>query len=194
MLQKIASILIGSIFIGIGVNYFVIPNHLIDGGIIGLGLISKYTLGLKPGLTIIVLSLPLYVYAWFRFRTYFYNGLHGLLVSSLLIDYFHPLSSWHTAPILISAISGGFLIGTGIGIMMLTKTSTGGIDLLALMIARVTSFNVGVIIFIIDSIVILFGWLIIQEATIIYSSLMVIMIGVTTFTITDYFGRVKESS
>ncbi|MFB4169893.1 YitT family protein [Virgibacillus sp. JSM 102003] len=187
MLKKIISILFGGFFIAIGINYFAIPHHLVDGGIIGLGLIAKYTLGLKPGLTIIVLSLPLYIYAWFHFRSYFYNGLHGLLVTSLLIDYFHPLSTWHTAPILVSAITGGFLIGTGIGIMLLTKTSTGGVDLLALMIAKSTSLNVGIIIFIIDCIVILFGWTVIQETTIIFSSLMVTMIGLTTFTITKYY-------
>ncbi|SDQ27369.1 Uncharacterised 5xTM membrane BCR, YitT family COG1284 [Virgibacillus salinus] len=187
MFKKIISILAGSVFIAIGINYFAIPHHLVDGGIIGLGLIAKYTLGLKPGLTIIVLSLPLYIYAWFHFRSYFYNGLHGLLVTSLLIDYFHPLSSWDTAPILVSAITGGFMIGTGIGIMLLTKTSTGGVDLLALMIAKSTTLNVGIIILIIDSIVILFGWIIIQETTIIFSSLMVIMIGLTTFTITKYY-------
>lgn len=187
MFKKIISIFIGSFCIAIGVNYFVIPHHLIDGGIIGLGLIAKYTLGLKPGLTIIILSLPLYIYAWFHFRSYFYNGLHGLLVTSFLIDYFHPLSSWHTAPIIISALTGGFLIGTGIGVMLLTKTSTGGIDLLALMIAKATSLNAGIIIFIIDSFVLLLGWALMQEGTIIYSSLMVIIIGLTTYTIIKWY-------
>lgn len=185
-MAKIISVLIGSTFIAIGINYFVIPNHLIDGGIIGLGLIAKYALGLKPGLTIIVLSLPLYIVAWFRYRSYFYNGLHGLLVSSFLIDFFHPLSSFHSVPILIGSIFGGLLIGTGVGIMLLVKISTGGSDLLALMLAKFTSLNVGIFILFIDSLVILFGWLVIQEATIIYSSLMVMMIGLTTYAITSF--------
>jgi len=187
LLKKIAAVLIGSIFIAIGVNYFIIPNHLVDGGIIGLGLIAKYTLGLKPGLTIILVSLPLYIYAWFQFRSYFYNGVHGALVSSFFIDYFHSLSALHTPPILISSITGGFLLGAGIGMMLLTKASAGGIDLLALILAKVISLNVGIIILIIDSVVVLFGWLIIQETTLIYSGLMVGMIGLTTFFITRSF-------
>ncbi|MGY0693306.1 YitT family protein [Virgibacillus sp. FSP13] len=194
MIQKIISIISGSIFVAIGINYFLIPNHLLDGGIIGLGLISKYTLGLKPGLTIIVLSLPLYIIAWFRYRTYFYNGLHGLLVSSFFIDYFHPLSQMHTAPILISSLFGGLMIGTGIGIMMLTKTSTGGTDLLALMLAKLTSLNVGIFILLMDSLVILFGWIVIQEATITYSAILVFMVGLTTYVITSCFTFEEESS
>ncbi|WP_077327921.1 YitT family protein [Virgibacillus siamensis] len=184
MIKKMISTLFGSCLIAIGINCFVIPNHLVDGGIIGLGLIAKYSFGFKPGLTIIVLSLPLYIIAWFRFRTYFYNGMHGLLISSFLIDYFHPLSTLHTAPVLISALTGGLFIGTGIGIMLLAEISTGGTDLLALMVAKVTSLNVGMIILFIDGVVILLGSTVIKETTIFYSSLMVAVIGLTTSIIT----------
>ncbi|WP_188454058.1 YitT family protein [Virgibacillus oceani] len=194
MIQKILSVFIGSTFVAVGINLFLIPNHLLDGGIIGLGLIAKYTLGLKPGLTIIILSLPLYLIAWFLYRTYFYNGLHGLLFSSLLIDYFHPLSHIQTAPILISSVAGGFLIGTGIGIMMVANISTGGTDLLALMLSKVTSLNVGIYILLIDSMVISFGWLVIQEATVTYSAILVLMVGLTTYCITSYFKTDGKSS
>ncbi|WP_099159967.1 YitT family protein [Virgibacillus ndiopensis] len=194
MIQKILSIMIGSTCVAVGINYFLIPNHLLDGGIIGLGLIAKYSLGLKPGLTIIVLSLPLYMIAWFRYRTYFYNGLHGLLFSSLLIDYFHPLSHMDTTPILISSLAGGLLIGTGIGIMLIANISTGGTDLLALMLSKVTSLNVGIYILLIDSMVITFGWIVIQEATITYSAIMVLMVGLTTYFITSCFQTDTKSS
>ncbi|TMN21292.1 YitT family protein [Lentibacillus cibarius] len=187
MLKKIAFILFGSVLVGIGINYFVIPNHLVDGGVIGLGLIAKYMLELKPGLTIIILSLPLYLFAWSHFRSYFYNGIHGLLTSAFFIDLFHPLMALETPPIFISSISGGLLLGTGIGLMLLAEASAGGSDLLALMLAKVTPLNVGVIILIIDSIVIVLGWFIIQETTFMYSALMVGMIGLTTSVITSLF-------
>ncbi|WP_255259858.1 YitT family protein [Lentibacillus sp. CBA3610] len=187
MLRKIVSVVIGSILIAIGINYFVMPNHLVDGGIIGLGLITNYTLNLQPGLTIIVFNLPLYIYAWFHFRSYFYNGLHGVLASAFFIDYFHPLMTLHTPPILISAITGGFMLGCGIGVMLLAKVSAGGGDLLALMLSNIFRLNVGLIILAIDGLVILLGWLVIQETTLIYSGLMIGMTGLTTFTITKTF-------
>ncbi len=71
--------------------------------------------------------------------------------------------------------------------MLLTKTSSGGSDLLALMLSRGTPINVGVFIFMIDSIVITFGWIVIHETTLIYSGLMVGMIGLTTSFITSTF-------
>ncbi|UJL45222.1 YitT family protein [Virgibacillus sp. NKC19-16] len=184
MIKKIVAIITGSFFIAVGINYFVIPHHLLDGGIIGLGLIGKYAFSLQPGLTIILLSIPLYMIAFFYNRRYFYNGIHGLLISSFFIDLLRPLSLFEEMPMLISSLTGGLLIGTGVGLMLLTETSTGGLDLLALILSKITAINVGVFIFIIDGIVLLFGWIVISEVTIIYSSLMVFMVGLTTSTIT----------
>lgn len=189
MLHKLIFILIGSFFIALGINLFIIPNHLLDGGIIGIGLIAKYTLGLKPGLTIIVLSLPIYLIAWKYARPYFYNGLHGLLISSFFIDLLHPLSHIVTYPILISALSGGVLVGVGISFMLSTKSSAGGTDLLALMISKTTHINVGILIFIIDIIVIFFGWILIPNASIIFSGIMIIVVGLTTSIATSISDR-----
>lgn len=188
VIKKLIVITCGSILIGIGINLFIIPNHLINGGLIGVGLIIKYAFGFKPGLTIIILSLPLYIIAWLYFRSYFYNGLHGLLISSFFIDFFEPLSHWtNAAPLMINSLTGGLLVGTGIGLLLIVQASTGGGDLLALMIANITAINVGIIIFIMDTFVILMGGYFIQESTVVFSFLMVVMIGLTTYTLTKYF-------
>lgn len=193
MLHKLLFILIGSFFIALGINLFIIPNHLLDGGIIGIGLIAKYTLGLKPGLTIIILSLPIYLFAWKYARTYFYNGLHGLLISSFFIDLFHSLSHIASFPILISSLSGGVLIGVGISFMLTTKSSAGGTDLLALMISKKTNINVGVLIFIIDILVIFIGSVFIPDAHIINSGIMIIVVGITTSVITSISDRQQHN-
>lgn len=194
MRKKAIAIIFGSLLIGISINYFLIPNHLINGGMIGIGLIANYAFGVKPGLTTIFVSLPLYLFAWFYFRSYFYNGLHGLLICSFFIDLLHSLSTkTYHFPILPSALLGGLLFGIGVSIMLLVKVSTGGGDLLALMIAKTTGANVGIIILLIDIIVIFSGALIIQEtARMIYSFIMVIIIGSTTYMITSFYTE-KES-
>lgn len=191
MLKKGIAIICGSLLIGFGINYFLIPNHLINGGMIGAGLIANYAFGLKPGLTTIIISLPLYIVAWFYFRSYFYNGLHGLLVCGFFIDLLYPLSTWsNTSPIMISVILGGLLLGAGVGIMLLVKVSTGGGDLLALMISNKTGINVGLIILMIDILVISSGILIIHEKSrVLYSFLMIIVIGFITYMFTKRIQR-----
>jgi uncharacterized membrane-anchored protein YitT (DUF2179 family) len=189
VLRKAVSIIVGSLCIAIGVNYFVIPYHLLDGGIIGIGLILNYTFGIQPGLAIILISIPLYILAFFSNRNYFYNGIHGLLISSLLIDFFHFISLWNTGamPILISALIAGLFIGTGIGIMLMNKISTGGTDLLALIVSNITKINPGIFIFIIDCFVLLIGWFVIPEVTFFYSCIMVLTIDCTTYLLLKKF-------
>ncbi|RLL43956.1 hypothetical protein D8M04_13765 [Oceanobacillus piezotolerans] len=191
MLKKAIAILLGSILIATGINLFVIPNHLLDGGIMGVGLIAKYALGVKPGLTIIILSTPLYLIAFFYNRSFFYNGVHGLLVSALFIDFFHPISYWNPSGgfLLTGAIIGGVFIGTGVGILLLNDISTGGTDLLALILSNITAINAGIFIFLIDCMVLLFGWFTIQKVSFSYSLIMVITIGLTTTGIISKFSK-----
>lgn len=187
------AIFIGSVLLALGINLFVIPNHLLDGGIIGLGLLGKYVFGLKPGLTIIYLSIPLYIIAFIYNRSYFYNGVHGLFVSSFLIDLFNPLSSWDAPPILISSILAGVIIGFGIGILLSANISSGASDLFALMLSTILNINAGIIIFFFDCIVLLLGSFVVQEVTIFYSAIMVTMVGVTTSAILRIFRKERHT-
>ncbi|WP_261130242.1 YitT family protein [Bacillus sp. Marseille-Q3570] len=183
-MKKWFAIFIGSLFIGVGINGLLAPHHLLDGGIIGISLIANYTWGLQPGLVIILLSLPLYGLAWFYHRSYFYNSLHGMLISSFFIDAFAPIRHWSHPPLLLCALIGGFLVGTGIGIMLQQETTTGGTDLLAQMLSRMTKVNVGILIFLIDAIVIVCGGLILGTQSFFYSVITIIAVGVTTTFIT----------
>jgi uncharacterized membrane-anchored protein YitT (DUF2179 family) len=70
-IKKMFVIFLGSFLLSIGINFFLVPFELLDGGIIGIGLIIKYLTGIKPGLAIVVLSLPIFALAWFYNRSYF---------------------------------------------------------------------------------------------------------------------------
>ncbi|EZP76944.1 hypothetical protein H839_10118 [Parageobacillus genomosp. 1] len=188
MLKKIMTTIIGSIFLAIGINVFLVPHHLLDGGIIGIGLIVKYVWRVKVGLAIILLSIPLYIIAWFYYRPFFYNSLHGLLLSSLMIDMFSVLRGVIMLDPIPSSIIGGVLVGLGIGIMLREETSTGGTDLLAQFIARMTNWNVGIIIFLIDALIITIGSFIIDSTSFFYSLIVVTVVGAVTTVLTQTKG------
>lgn len=184
MKEKIAAMLLGSLLLSLGVNGFLVPYHLLDGGVIGLGLIIHYFYGWPTGLSIILLSLPLYVLAWFFERRYFYFSLHGLIISSFCIDFLSFMNGKIQLGILPSTIIGGLLVGIGIGLMLRYETSTGGTDLLAQILTKFTSINVGIIIFLIDGLVITSGIQIVGLENFFYSLLTIICVGfMTTLTV-----------
>ena len=187
-LYRAISIVIGSIILAIGINFFLIPFHILDGGVIGLALIVNYLTGFKVGLMMILFSLPIYLFAWFQSKSFFYNSLHGLLISSFFIDIAYPYTYYfhyyfHVSP-LESSIYGGLLVGSGIGLMLRAGASTGGLDLLAQFLAKHFSLNVGVIIFLFDASIITLGGFLLSRNNLLLSFITIVSVGVATSLIT----------
>jgi uncharacterized membrane-anchored protein YitT (DUF2179 family) len=180
ILQKVVATFLGSLLVGTAINGFLAPHHLLDGGIIGIALILHYYFEYPTGVCILVLSIPLFLYVWKYETKYFYNSLNGLIVSSLLIDWLSPLRQYFDVPIFFSAILGGTLIGIGIGLMLRYETSTGGSDLIAQILAKWTSWNIGVLIFLIDSMVVLLGMDTIGLTSFMFSLVVISVVGITT--------------
>jgi uncharacterized membrane-anchored protein YitT (DUF2179 family) len=180
MVQKMTAIIMGSFLMGIGINGFIIPHHLLDGGFIGLGLILHYYYDFPPGLSLVCLSIPVYAAAWFYHRKYFFYSLSGLLVSSIFIDLFHSLKGSMALGILPSAIAGGMLVGCGIGLMLRYDTSTCGSDLLAQLLSKALSVNVGIIIFMMDGLIISSGIKAVGWTHFFYSFLTIVSVAILT--------------
>lgn len=178
-------IIIGSISLSLGINLFLTPYEILDGGVVGLALILHYLYKLKIGLMIIVISIPIFIIAWFKYRAYFFNSIHGLIMSSFIIDLLKPVRNFVQIDALYSAILGGILVGFGIGLMLRFQTSTGGTDLIAQFICDKTGINVGILIFFIDSIVIVIGGFLLSTSTFLLSIITVLVVGITTSIVTS---------
>ncbi|WP_020615337.1 YitT family protein [Paenibacillus daejeonensis] len=192
-LKKTLAVVAGSFLIAAGINLFLVPLQVLDGGVIGIALIINYLFRLKIGLIIIVCSIPIFIAAWFYSRPMVYNSMFGMIFSSYMIDRMESYQyvflyyvEW--TPLARSAI-GGMLIGLGLGIMLRYKTSTGGTDLLAHMLAKRAGLNVGVLIALIDGLVISIGGILLQGDTFPLSVITIGCGGVTTSLCTIRFSN-----
>lgn len=183
MLQKVLTLFIGSLLVAIGVNAFLVPFGLLDGGALGISLIIHYALGVKVGFIFLIVSIPIFMLAWRYYRSFFYNGIHGMLLSSLTIDLLYPLQiigrEVITIP-LVSAACGGIVIGAGVGIMLRQDISIGGTDLLGQMMAKKMAINPGFVIFCIDILIVIMGSLLIPSVHLVLSFTTVFIVGFTT--------------
>ncbi|AUM66547.1 hypothetical protein C0R09_19640 [Brevibacillus laterosporus] len=184
MIRKGVALLIGSGLLALGVNGFIIPHQLMDGGLTGIALIINYMAGYKVGLVMIGMSIPIYLYAWFTKRSYFYDSVNGLLLSSFLIDLFSPLqhvSVFTSCSLLFSSILGGLFIGMGIGLLLRFNTTTDGFDLVAKLLSDVIRINIGIVIFVFDIIILLIGALLGDTPHYFYSFLAIMIVSGITF-------------
>ncbi|OLO26264.1 hypothetical protein BTR23_23750 [Alkalihalophilus pseudofirmus] len=194
MLKSLTAILIGSLLISYGINQFFIPHHILDGGMIGVGLIIHYVWELDVGFSIILLSIPIYILAWIYYRAFFFYSIPGFIISSLFIDWFSFLVLPYQVDPLLSAILGGLILGAGVGIMFREDISTGGLDLLAQMIAEKTKVNIGIMIFIIDFLVVIGGIFVITPTEVLLSVIAVTATGFSTMLLTlDTHGTIHTS-
>jgi len=174
---KLAAMFTGSILVAIAINGFLVPHHLLDGGIVGVALILHYYFEFRIGLWTALLSIPLSVYAFFNDRKQFYGSFQVMIVTAFFIDVLSPLEYEFSLPIWLSAILGGAISGIGVGLMLRYKTSTGGTDLLAYFIAKATPLNIGLLIFLIDGIIVLMGYPTLGLQSLIFSTLTIFIGG-----------------
>ncbi len=182
--RKILIVFVGSLLLSIGINGFLVPHYLLDGGTIGIALILHYYFEFPTGVTIIILGLPLCWFAWIYERHYFYNSFYGLIISSLLIDWLEPIKNQFQFSVFPSVIFGGIFIGTGVGLMLRYETSTGGTDLLAQLLSKAFSLNIGMVILIIDGLIITAALPLLGPKTFLFSCSTIFIGGMTTSLIT----------
>lgn len=182
--------LTGSLAVALGVNIFLVPYHLLDGGMIGIGLLMQYYFQFHPGLSIITISAPIFIAVYFYDRTLFLHSLFGLVLSSVLIDLLSPFRDYMLLPIPLHAIYGGSLIGLGIGMMLAYGMNTGGTDLIAQLLSVKLNLPVAVLIFLLDFLILFGGVHVIGMERTLYSLVTIIFVAIFThyFTSRKLFG------
>jgi uncharacterized membrane-anchored protein YitT (DUF2179 family) len=164
----VSAIVTGCLLIAFGIDFFLMPIKVLDGGFIGIALIANYLFGTKVGFILIVCSIPVFIYTWMKDRTMFFHSLFGMIFLSYFIDLFapyDPLGSAVSNYPFVASVAGGICIGIGFGILLRFDASTGGIDLLAKLLARRLRINVGILILMMDAIVVILGGLLFSKDT-----------------------------
>jgi uncharacterized membrane-anchored protein YitT (DUF2179 family) len=155
-------VMLGGTIAAAGLQYFLLPNHLVDGGITGTSIIISKLTGLPLGLFIVLLNIPFITLGYKKFGKDFaaYSLLGIITLSSLT---FVHVSQGFTGTPILAAVFGGMFVGVGIGIAVHYGGIIDGTDTVALIIDRVTVFSVSEAILAINGVIItvagfVFGW------------------------------------
>lgn len=170
--------IIGGIFImALGLNTLLVPNKISAGGISTLATIALYVFKLPVSITTLVLNALLFFFAFkYLEKRALINTVLGIILLSLFISITSKLPPL-TNDLIIASISGGGLLGLGVGLVLRNNASTGGSDLAALIFNRIfPHVSMANIILIMDFFVIALAYIVFQSITIIFYSLLSIFI------------------
>lgn len=157
LLAAYAKIVFGAAIYAAGFQFFLYPHSIPLGGIGGIAMILNFLFQLPIGTMTIIMNIPLFLYAWRRFGTYFMvASLVGMFVSSSLVDLFSVLSISITNQPLLACVYGGLIKGFGMGLVYSAGATAGGVDIIAKDLRRRHPYiNFGTIILIMEFVVIL---------------------------------------
>ncbi|BFH14927.1 YitT family protein [Paenibacillus melissococcoides] len=158
-LRHIVWMLLGSMLLAFSYYHINFQNHLAEGGFVGLALIGKYTFDWSPALTVLMLDIPVFVAAWFfQGRRFIMNTALATGVFSLTYELCERYSPWvmnFGSNMVLAAVVSGVLTGFAAGIVLRHGGATGGDDIVALLISRLTMISVGTVFMLIDIAVLL---------------------------------------
>jgi len=160
--KRISLVLIGAIIAAVGLQFFLLPNHLLDGGVTGLSIIAANLSSLPLGIFLILLNIPFVFFGYRRFGKQFAISSVIGIVALAILTLQHMPHGFTDVPIL-AAVFGGAIVGVGVGIVVRYGGILDGADTIAVFIDRITVFSVSEAMMVINGIVIalagfVFGW------------------------------------
>ncbi len=162
-IRRYVFLLLGSVLAATGLEIFLIPNNLIDGGIVGVSIIAGYLTKLPFSVFIVLLNLPFLLMGYKQIgKTFVFSSLFSIVALSLWTMLLHPVPGL-TEDVLLASVFGGIILGIGVGLIIRYGGSLDGTEMVSIIINEKTPFSVGEIvmffnIFILGSSGLIFGW------------------------------------
>lgn len=158
LLFEVLSILLGNLLLAFAVSYFIIPNHILSGGVAGVAI------ALSPLLHVDIQTIiTAMMIIWFVMGTIFLGKGFGIktIGSTLLYPVLIAIMSRYPLNLeiepILASIYGGIICGIGMGIVFRVGASTGGMDIPPLILGKYTKIKTHVWIFVIDGLTIVLG-------------------------------------
>ncbi|MDD2196399.1 MAG: YitT family protein [Bacteroidales bacterium] len=165
--QVWALIIVGSFVLASGFVFFIDPHRIAPGGVYGIGIIVHYLTeglfswapeGLPIGGVGLALNIPLTIIGIKLLGPRFgIKTVIGFTLTSIFIDVQHWFFGYDPLvdDVLLSSIFGGLLIGFGLGLIFKSKATSGGSDIIAMIIAKYTRLSLGQLMIYVDSAIVL---------------------------------------
>jgi len=141
----IVMIIAGAALGGISFNIFLMPHKLLSGGVSGIALILNYIFGFSPGVLVFVFNIPIFL-AGYKYvdKEFILLSLVGMTAFSVFIDMFAFMKDIiYIDDVLLSCLYGGVFNGIGMGIVFRNRASQGGVDIVAVILKKYFSINLG---------------------------------------------------
>ena len=156
-------ITIGILLASLALEIFLIPNRIIDGGITGITIILSFLTNINLSIFIIVINIPCLLLGFKHLgKNFLIRTTFAMIIFSFLLEQFKQVDVV-TNDVLLATVFGGILLGIGVGFVIRYGACLDGVETIAILINKKTSFSVGQVILLVNLVIymvagIVFGW------------------------------------
>lgn len=148
--SRVSFMVLGSILAAMGLEIFLIPNNIIDGGITGISIMASYLTSIQLGIFIFILNLPFIIIGYKQIgKTFALSTIFSVICFSIFVTLFHPVPGV-TQDTLLATIFGGIILGVGIGLIIRNGGSLDGTEIIAILFEKRSAFSIGEIVMFIN--------------------------------------------
>jgi len=174
----VAIITLGTLITSVGIVLFLAPNKIAAGGVSGISIILFHLLHSPIGLTMLIINAILFVIAFVLLGSEFgLKSIYATVMLSVFVDLLEYLlpKSLYINDLVIATVFGDLLTGFGIALVVSRGASTGGTDIVAMIIKKYTNIDMGKALMVIDFTITLFAGIFFGKIIGMYSLLAVII-------------------
>lgn len=169
-------VIAGSFVIAFAFNAFLVPHEILSSGISGIAILLGLITPFDTGILNFVMNVPLLILGYYKLgKEITLNTLVCVLSLSIFL-YVIPAESI-SDNVLLSAIFGGAIGGLGIGLIMKYSGTSGGMDIIAIIISRSSNFSVGLLLTGMNSIIVLISGAVFNWEIALYTLLSIYLTG-----------------
>ena len=188
---------LGVVLVAFGIQYFYAPNEIAGGGLSGMALvISHYIPSLSVGTIILIGNVILFAISFILIGGDFgFKTIYASFMLSFVMDFMEKVLHSYalTNNMLLAIMFGTIIIATGLGIAFAINASTGGTDIIAKILNKYSTFNIGISLLLVDLFVVVCGGVTFGLDKVIYSLLAVIANGLIVDAVIAKIEKVKSN-
>ena len=158
-IKKILIVIVGAFLNAIAMNFFLIPANVYASGFTGVAQLLSRMIGsfapfnISTGILLLLLNIPVTIIAWRKVgKSFTFYSFLSVILMSLFMEII-PITRW-SPDILLNAVFGGVIAAVGVGITLKFGASTGGMDIIAMLLSRKKDKPVGTYLFLLNGVII----------------------------------------
>jgi uncharacterized membrane-anchored protein YitT (DUF2179 family) len=141
--KRFIVITIGAIIASVGLELFLVPNNILDGGVIGLSIIAAKLSDIRMSLFIVLFNIPFLLIGFRKMGWKFtVHTLYGVVILSAFTAYWHHFEPL-TDDLFLATIVGAVILGTGVGLVIRAGGALDGTEVVAILVSQRKPISVG---------------------------------------------------